>query len=420
MEVPSDEFLLHGSDITDMEPNGTPDDAPDFSLPSPESKQRVLKVTKIQEACKWRDIDALRILASSEGGLISDELRQQAWPLLLGCIEHGFGEELEIMDEDTWELFPRHNDEDQVQLDVNRSFIYYPSDETTKELDVRKTELSGLITEVLRTQPHLCYFQGYHDICQVLLLVLAKPDRAAAVARLSALRIRDFMLPTLEPALSQLRLIPEILHAVSPKLWHHLSQTQPFFALSGTLTMYAHDIQEYGDIARLFDVFLARETVFSVYMFAQIVLQRSDELFETPADEPEMLHSILSKLPKPLKLEALIANTIALLNNHPPEKLRAWRSISKYSVLKTARQPEQVRRQTLEDGELFFKKQVKEMQRTEQRKVVMRTMWQYRRPAGALGMAVLVGILSFWARKSAGPSGSFGLFWRLWTGYHGH
>lgn len=228
------------------------------------------------------------------------------------------------------------------------------------------------------------------------------------------------MLPTLAPALAQLRLIPSILYAVDPKLCNHLSQTQPFFALSGTLTMYAHDIQEYGDIARLFDVFLAREAVFSVYMFAQIVLQRSDELFETPAHEPEMLHSILSKLPKPLDLEALIANTVRLIKNHPPGSLKTWPLISQYSVLKTSCYPDHTASQTLEDGEMYFKKQVTELQWAEQREKVLSVIWKYRRPVGTIGLAVLVGVLSFWLRKSSGPSGLFGSLWRHWSGYQGH
>jgi TBC1 domain family member 20 len=216
------------------------------------------------------------------------------------------------------------------------------------------------------------------------------------------------MLPTLAPALAQLRLIPAILYAVDPELCNHLSQTQPFFALSGTLTMYAHDIQEYGDIARLFDVLLAREAVFSVYMFAQIVLQRSDELFETPADEPEMLHSILSKLPKPLNIETLIENTARLFESHPPERLRPWWSISRSSVLKTARWQDQIMKQSLEDGEVFFHKQVKELQWAEQREKVLKAVWKYRRPAGTVGLALLIGVLSFWLRRPAGPSGVFG------------
>lgn len=228
------------------------------------------------------------------------------------------------------------------------------------------------------------------------------------------------MLPTLAPALTQLSLIPSILYAENPSLCHHLSQTQPFFALSGTLTMYAHDIQSYGDIARLFDVLLAREAVFSVYMFAQIVLQRKEELFETPADEPEMLHSILSKLPKPLDVEKLIENTVKLIERFPPEELRGWRSISQHSVLKTARWPEQTGEQTLEDGERFFHRQVKELEWADRRKEIARAIWHYRRPAGTIGLAVLVGILSFWLRRSSGPSGYFGALWRHWVGLLGH
>lgn len=411
-----------------MEPNGklpeenekVEGDISHTSSPSPEQKRRDAKAMAILEVCKWKDIETLRTFATSEGGLISDDVRRQAWLLLLGCSSHDSDIKLENDDSSSWTSLAKHRDEDQVQLDVDRSFIYYPSDQTSKQILHRKEELSALIVEVLRRQPYLCYFQGYHDICQVFLLVLEQRDRAAAVARLSTLRIRDFMLPTLAPALAQLRLIPAVLYAVDPKLCAHLSQTQPFFALSGTLTMYAHDIQEYGDIARLFDVFLAREAVFSVYMFAQIVLQRSEELFETPADEPEMLHSILSKLPKPLDLETLIANTVKLIERHPPGSLRPWRSISEYSVLKTSLFPDQTAKQTLEDGELYFKRQVKELRWAEQREKILTTIWKYRKPAGTIGLAVLVGVLSFWLRKSSGPSGLFGVIWRQWSGYQGH
>ncbi|KAF4637291.1 hypothetical protein G7Y89_g793 [Cudoniella acicularis] len=354
------------------------------------------KASQILDACKWKDIEKLRALATSTGGLVSDHVRRQAWPLLLGLPSHDGTE-----DDTPWKLLPKHRDEDQVQLDVNRSFIYYPNDQSDKDLTRRKEELSELITEVLRRQPYLCYFQGYHDICQVFLLVLEPSARAPTVARLSTLRIRDFMLPTLAPALAQLRLIPAILNAVNPELRNHLSQTQPFFALSGTLTMYAHDIQEYGDIARLFDVLLARESVFSVYMFAQIVLQRSHELFETPADEPEMLHSILSKLPKPLDLEALILGTVDLFKKYPPEQLKPWRSISHCSVLKTARWQDQILNQSLDDGEAYFKRQVRELEWAQKRDKAFRTIWKYRKPASTIGLAVVVGVLSYWLRKSS-------------------
>lgn len=333
------------------------------------------------------------------------------------------GGKMEVKNETDWHTLQPHSDEDQVRLDVDRSFIYYPNSEFTfkyawycsaltpprdissKELAIRKEELSSLITDVLRRQPYLHYFQGYHDICQVVLLVLCPEQRLSAVTRLSALRIRDFMLPTLAPALTQLRLIPSILRAVNRPLYLHLSKTQPFFALSGTLTMYAHDIQEYGDIARLYDVLLAQPAVFSLYLFAAIVLQRSDELFETPADEPEMLHSILSKLPKPLDLERLIQHALSLFAEYPPETLQGWRTVSKNSVLRTTLDPVAAEMQSVEDGRMFFEAQVRELQWAERREELMKQVRRYQRPASAVGIAVLVGVVSFYIRKSLGSSG---------------
>jgi hypothetical protein len=224
------------------------------------------------------------------------------------------------------------------------------------------------------------------------------------------------MLPTLASSLAQLRLIPSIIYTVNPKLYNHLPLTQPFFAIPGILTMYAHDIQEYGEIARIFDVLLAREAVFSVYMFAQIVLQRADELFEIPADESEMLHSVLSKLPKPLELESLIANTVNLFDKHPPELLKTWQAISKFSVLKTARWPNQAAKQSLEDGKMYFDEQVKELHWAEQREKALTTIWKYRRPASTLGLAILVGLISFWLRKSSLLPGLLGVFGKKWSG----
>lgn len=45
-------------------------------------------------------------------------------PILLGCED---AEEHEIVD---WTTLKQHRDEEQVQLDVNRSFVYYPESET--------------------------------------------------------------------------------------------------------------------------------------------------------------------------------------------------------------------------------------------------------------------------------------------------
>jgi hypothetical protein len=272
-----------------------------------------------------------------------------------------------------------------------------PTDQTDAQLDLRKSELSSLITEVLRRYPFLCYFQGFHDICQVFLLVLEPRLRADVVARLSVLRIRDFMLPRLGPTTAQLKLLPDLFAKADPKLRAHIAGIEPFYALAGTLTMYAHNIEAYQDIARLFDVFLAREPVFTIYVFAQIVIDRRDEILEI--DDADLLMVILSKVPPNMDLDSLVARAVILFNRYPPETLRFWRHISKASVLKTTRNIEDSLSQTMDEGREYFAQQSKELQWADVQDKIKLTLWRYRRPARFMGMAVAVGVLALYLRR---------------------
>lgn len=221
------------------------------------------------------------------------------------------------------------------------------------------------------------------------------------------------MLPSLSPSLAHLRLLPLVLSTVDPQLRDHLSTIRPYFALSSTLTMYAHDIQEYTDIARLFDFFLAQPAVMSIYMFATIILNRKSELLEIPQDEPDVLHVVLSKLPKTLDLEALMSQSLELFERHPPESLPGleWWSIPRYSVLKDTRYSGDTR--TLHDGEQSFQHQVAQLRREERRKQLMASLWRSRRPLG-LGLAIVVGVLAIWLQKEqAGGIAGLRTFARL-------
>jgi hypothetical protein len=115
-----------------------------------------------------------------------------------------------------------------------------------------------------------------------------------------------------------------------------------------------------------------------------------------------MLHSVLSKLPKPLDLESLISETVSLFVLHPPESISEWHSISASSVLKTSRYPAQSTGQTLEDGIKYYKRQVTELRRAEIRRNVMTAIWRYRRPAGTAGIAILGVVLAWWVRRNTG------------------
>ena len=270
--------------------------------------------------------------------------------------------------------------------------------------------------KVLRKHPALCYFQGFHDIVQVFLLVLGPQQATLAVEVVALLRIRDFMLPSMTPSLAHLRLLPVILSAIDPNLCRHLSTTQPFFALAATLTLYAHDIQEYADIARLFDFLLAQPAVMSIYFFAVIVLARKKELLDIPEEEPEMLHSVLSKLPKPLDLELLISQSVDLFRRFPPEKLPGltWLKVSRKSVLKTTRHQDQL--QTLEEGELLFRQQATAIRNEEWWNGLRAQAWKQRRRIASVGLTLIIGVLAYWL-QSYGNGSIIGLgaqkFWGL-------
>lgn len=409
-EEAAESSILNGNEkIEGQQPFS--DSWPEVVLTSSE----VQKAAEVIEACEPRDVARLAALASTHGGFVNDEVRRRAWPIVLGS-------DTVIDASEDWKQLPRHRDEDQVALDVHRAFVYYPRSESEEKLDHRKEELSNLILASLRPHPDLHYFQGYHDIAQVLLLVLGSTNAAPALTRLSLLRIRDFMLPTMSATNSHLELLPPILYAADPALCKHLSGLQPFFALAATLTLFAHDIEEYGGISRLFDFLLARPAVISVYLFAAIVMIRKDELFEFGADEPEMLYAILSKLPKPLDVEALIEKATILFARFPPESLpfRAWKKVSENSVLKTTRTPSQVRTQTLDQGHTWLKKQSEEIDRAEAWKKfnlkTRRMAKKYQRPAGGVALAVIIGVVSIWLGRNgsnlagSGVPGLFGWF----------
>ena len=138
-------------------------------------------------------------------------------------------------------------------------------------------------------------------------------------------------------------------------------------------------------------------------MFAdsvKIVLLRKNELFEIPADEPEMLYSMLCKLPKPLDLGRLLMLSNKLYERFPPESLSGWRGIPNSSVLKTALNLDELSSQTLEYGKAAFDKQVLDLKRAEQRRRLKEMIWKYRRPVGSIGLTVLVGVLSWYIRRN--------------------
>lgn len=95
---------------------------------SGESKAEAMqrKANYIKASSAEKDLGELVRLATSKGGLLNDDLRRNAWPILLGCVSRDQDADQRAMTQD-WTKLPEHRDEGQVKLDVDRSFVYYPT-----------------------------------------------------------------------------------------------------------------------------------------------------------------------------------------------------------------------------------------------------------------------------------------------------
>ena len=273
-------------------------------------------------------------------------------------------------------------------------------DESQQALETKKTDLSDLIVSTLRHHPILSYFQSYHDVVQVLLLVLGKQQAMIAVPRISLLRLRDYMLPTIAPARRHFELVSAIVMAADQELANHIAQAENSFALSATHSLFAHDIYNYGDIARLYDFLLAHEPIMSIYLFAAVTISRRSELLDMAPDEPDMLTFVISKLPQTFDIDARIQDALAIFQKHPPQTLPGfvWWRISQYSVLKTSRHVSQP--QSLLEAESLCGKQIQQLHRQELLWKRARLAYRYRKPATSLTAMLMVGALAVWMRKS--------------------
>ncbi|KAF2456846.1 rab-GTPase-TBC domain-containing protein [Lineolata rhizophorae] len=370
------------------------------SAPAPLTAAEEAKVEQILRACESQDLLSLIDYASTSGGFVNDEARRVAWPILLGC-----SGDPEI--ESPWQDLPVQQYERQIGLDVDRSFVYYPKHQTEKELAIRKGELSDLIVSVLRQNPFLHYFQGYHDIVQVFLLVLGPTASREPVTRLSLVRIRDFMQFTLAATKTHYKLLPDILFKADPELCRRVSDANPSCALAALLTLYAHAIREYSEVTRLFDFLLAHEASMSIYLFAAIILARREDILTMDPDEPDMIHVTVANLPQqPLELEQLIEHTMVLFKQHKPCTLPwlTWFQVSRYSVLKTTQDLQTRTSQCLGEARQQFTRHESELKFFEdvrKRYTFARLqLKKHRSSAKVAGLTAVVVVVAWWLAKS--------------------
>ncbi|XP_076968165.1 TBC1 domain family member 20 isoform X2 [Tamandua tetradactyla] len=224
------------------------------------SSKRKKKVAEIHQALNSdpADVAALRRMAISEGGLLTDEIRQKVWPKLLNI---NTSDPPPVLEKNLRQM---SKDYQQVLLDVRRSLRRFPPGMPTEQREGLQEDLIDIILLILERNPQLHYYQGYHDIVVTFLLVVGEELAASLVEKLSTHHLRDFMDPTMD------------------NTKHILNYLMP--------------------------------------IIDQIVLYREQEVLDCDCDMASV-HHLLSQIPQDLPYETLISRAGDLFVQFPPSEL---------------------------------------------------------------------------------------------------
>ncbi|XP_042601107.1 TBC1 domain family member 20 isoform X1 [Cyprinus carpio] len=262
------------------------------------------------------DIETLRRAALSEGGLLTDDIRRKVWPKLLSINVYN------LPAKPSKDVREDHRDYRQVVLDVRRSMRRFPKGMRVDEREVLQEQLIDIILDVLRRNPQLYYYQGYHDIVVTFLLVVGERMTIAIMEKLSNHHLRDFMDPTMDSTKHVLNYLMPILQRVDRELHDFMirSEVGTIFALSWLITWYGYVLSDFRHVLRLYDFFLASHPLMAIYFAAVIVLYRQKEVKSSECDMASV-HHLLSQMPQDLPYEELIGRAQSLFMSCPPSLL---------------------------------------------------------------------------------------------------
>ncbi|XP_028667824.1 TBC1 domain family member 20 [Erpetoichthys calabaricus] len=262
------------------------------------------------------DIAALRRMSISEGGLLTDEIRCEVWPKLLNV------NTTNLPGKPGKELRENNKDYNQVLLDVRRSLRRFPPGMPDDQREDLQEKLIDIILLVLKKNPQLHYYQGYHDIVVTFLLVLGEELATPLVEKLSTHHLRDFMDPTMDNTKHILNYLMPIIERVNPEVHDFMQRAEvgTIFALSWLITWFGHVLSDFRHVVRLYDFFLACHPLMPIYFAAVIVLYRENEVLESECDMAAV-HHLLSQIPQDLPYETLISRAGDLFVQFPPSEL---------------------------------------------------------------------------------------------------
>ncbi|KAI3653125.1 hypothetical protein MP228_002550 [Amoeboaphelidium protococcarum] len=323
-------------------------------------------------------LDQIRELCYRPGGLanpvdpLDQKLRQHCWRLMLEQ------RDAKLAVSENERLAPASLDKktiSQIEMDLNRCQLILQSQPHLRDhaLQLLKQKVQSVITLVLQRHPQLHYYQGYHDVVAVVVLLFSFDDDnddgkvpyhvlIDMVDRLTMFCFRDFMMVDMTACEPYLDLVNDLIQLEDEELFEYLQSVSDrpqwfrFWSVSWILTWMSHVAKlKFSHLLRLWDFFLTQvfvpdagvqascvETI--CYFATSLVLCRREEFLKvTDADEATIL-SMLQQydIYEDSELESAIQRTQNMIEKYRgnPQYRHLYKKFCKSSCVKLVNLPD--------------------------------------------------------------------------------
>jgi hypothetical protein len=277
------------------------------------SSYELSRIRYIESLISSEKLNMRELRRASQEGLISENLRKKVWPILLEVDIEGYS--------DYHPENQSHRENSQVEKDIERSLWRFTGDDVELRITKRKN-LRNVINSLLAKHEDLNYYQGYHDIASVFIMIFDEKCAFALLERISRYYIHFIMENDLMSVSGLLLKMIPLIGMIDTNVYEFLinSSAQPYFALSWVITWFSHSIETMNEISRLFDFFLASHPLMPFYFSIALLMSKKKELSHVEC-EYSAVHKFFTSLLQEdtvLDFDYLIEITLLYYQTYPP------------------------------------------------------------------------------------------------------
>lgn len=213
------------------------------------------------------DLQKLFEASRLEGGFLTDNIRKRVWPKILAINRYNTVDYRSYLD-------PK-KDFTYIECDIARSLFSYEHliewDDAKREK--RREALSEIIKCILSKYPQFHYFQGFHDIVSIFLLILEDDHLTFSMVEVVSLYFfSDYMSEDFKIVSRGMNILMLLLEIADPEVHAHLSEAgvEAYFCTAWMLTWFSHDMRQIDEVARVFDALLCSHPLFIIYLCAAV------------------------------------------------------------------------------------------------------------------------------------------------------